>query len=140
MSRVRTQSAVRSKFDLRLRSGICCESRSKLTLGPRGRVVCAANSQGFTPLRVILSAKLHACQRLWKCQDGVLPLPCRGNKRPGPPGEQCKCLFGGTATVRVMVLVAVVTSLGDVRNRTPALDGTRVYEIDAHGRVAWRSW
>lgn len=41
--------------------------------------------------------------------------------------------------MRVMVLVAVVTSLGDVRNRTPTLDGTRIYEIDANSHVAWLS-
>lgn len=49
VSRVRTEFMFRSQFDLRLRSGICFESKCKFIFCPRSRVMYAADSQEFPP-------------------------------------------------------------------------------------------
>lgn len=117
VSRVRTQSVNGSKFDLRLRSGLCFESRSKLILCPRVRVVHAANSQEFTTFWLTLWARPCASQCLWKCQDIVFSLPFFVEASDQVlPGDQCACLFGGTAAVRMKILVGVISPLGNIRS------------------------
>lgn len=82
-SRVRTRSVDGSKFDLRLRSGLCLESRSKPILCPRARGVHVANSQEFTTFWLTLWARPCASQCLWECQNVVFSLPSCESKWQG---------------------------------------------------------